>query len=75
MHSCIDTSYRAIGLYNYIADGIKLALTNSSISEMSNTTAGICKDARRQSELDVPYSGHFRKGLMYVRSLEDFSIK
>ena len=45
-------------LCDYIADGMKLTFTNSSISEMSNTTAGICKDARCQSERDNPYLGH-----------------
>ena len=40
-----------LDVYDYIADGMKLSFTNSNISKISNTTAGICKDTRCQSEL------------------------
>ena len=42
---------------------MKLTYTNNSIIEMSNTKAGICNDAYRQSERDVPYLGYFRKAM------------
>ena len=40
-----------LGLCDYIAEGIKLTFTESSISEISTTTAGTCKDSLRQSEV------------------------
>ena len=59
-----------LGLCDYIAEGIKMTFTESSIADISTTTAGICKDSRRQSERRIPYLGHFRKGLMSVKSLK-----
>ena len=54
----------------YISEGIQLTFTESSMSEISTTTAGICKDYCRQSERDILYLGHFRKGLMSFKSLK-----
>ena len=59
-----------LGLCDYIDEGIKLTFTDSSISDISHTTAVICKESLRQSERYIPYLGHFRKGLMSVKSFK-----
>ena len=59
-----------LDLCDYITDGIKLTFTGSSIPEISNTTAKIYKESRRQSERDIPYLEHFRKRLMSVKLLK-----
>ena len=51
-------------LYYHIADGMQLIFTESSISEMSKTTAIICNKSRHQSERDIPYLRHFKTKLM-----------
>ena len=59
-----------LGLCEYIAEGMDMLFTKTSMDMFSSVIVGIYNDARRQSERDLPDIGPFRNGLVSIKALK-----